>query len=153
MESGAPDARSTRERSIALTTDHETAVALTRKSLEAVGFDVVAEFSPGNRIAQMTDDHVGDYTVIGVGMPEAAEHALTAADKRIGALFPCNVAVWSEPDGTEHVYYLDSLAATDDLGISKDENSWRMFTAQLHAKIGKAFERLEDNATSQTVSS
>lgn len=74
------------ERSVTLRMDHEEALAHVRDVFGEVGFSFPTEFSPAERINAKRNVDLEPYTVIGLGVPAAGEHALEAGGKRVGAL-------------------------------------------------------------------
>lgn len=126
-----------------LETGHLDAVDRVRSAFTDVGFRVATMFSPSERIAQHRDAELDPYHVIGFGVPAAGDHALTIADERVGTLFPCNVVVWEDEPGAQHVYHLNTMRVAGALGFPGDDESWGTLVAQLERMVDDAFAQLE----------
>ena len=61
---------------------------------------------------------------MGLGLPAAAAHALDAAGRRIGALFPCRIVVWEAEPGFQHVYHLNTMLLARETGLAPDTETW-----------------------------
>lgn len=127
------------ERSVTLRMAHEAAVDHVRDVFTEVGFSIPTEFSPSDRIAAEQGTDVDPYRVIGLGIPAAGDHALAAADPRVGALFPCSVVVWETAPGVQEVYHLSSMRLADHLDLVEDEEAWGALVAQLDNLVDDAF--------------
>jgi uncharacterized protein (DUF302 family) len=130
------------ERSVTLNTDHADALAEFKEAATGVGFSVVAEFSPADRINDEHDVDVGPYTVLGLGVPAAAEHALDAGDPRVGALFPCRAVIREVQPGRQEVYHLDTMRLAQQAGLAPDNERWTALVAQLEQMIDDVFASL-----------
>lgn len=130
------------EQETALERPHEAAVEHVRETFEETGFRQVTQFSPSDRIQEVPGPESGPYTVLGFGIPDAAEHALEAADERVGALFPCNVVIWAEEPGVQRVYSLDTMRLAPELGFATEDESWGALVAQLEKLMAEAFDGL-----------
>lgn len=131
------------EQEATLATSHQTAIDRVKATFEAEGFRQVTQFCPSDRIDQVPGDGSGPYTVVGFGIPDAAEHALETADKRVGVLFPCNVLIWETDEGTQQVYTLDTLGLAPELGFADPDESWGALVAQLEKLMADAFDALD----------
>lgn len=130
------------ERSITLETDHDPAVRAVETAFSDVGFTVVDEFSPAERIAKARDADVDGYTVLGLGVPAAAAHALDAADPRVGALFPCRVVVRTAESGHQEVYFLNTMRLARRAGLAPDDERWTALVAQIEDMVDDALAAL-----------
>jgi len=130
------------ERSVTLRTDHATALDGVRDAVSTVGFSVPTEFSPADRINEQHDADLAPYTVLGLGVPAAAEHALDAGDPRVGALFPCRVVVREVDAGRQEVYHLDTMRLAQEVGLAPDDERWAALVAQIEQMVDDAFARL-----------
>ncbi|HKL28111.1 MAG TPA: DUF1684 domain-containing protein [Natrialbaceae archaeon] len=84
---------------------------------------------------------------MGLGLPAAAAHALDAAGRRIGALFPCRIVVWEAEPGFQHVYHLNTMLLARETGLAPDTETWTALVAQLEDMIDDAFATLGESAT------
>jgi uncharacterized protein (DUF302 family) len=132
------------EHEVVLQTDHDTTMERVQAAFTDAGFRVATMFSPSEQIQREGEGAVPPYHVIGFGIPQAGEHALEVADGRIGALFPCNVVVWADKQGFQHVYHLNTMRMAPRLDLAPDDDSWGTLVAQLEGKVDDAFGALED---------
>ncbi|MEF8852867.1 MAG: DUF302 domain-containing protein [Haloarculaceae archaeon] len=127
------------ERSVTLRMDHEAALSHVRDVFGEVGFSFPTEFSPSERIGEERDADPEPYTVVGLGVPAAGEHALEAGGKRVGALFPCSVVVRETGPGVQEVYHLSVMQVAQAIGIAPDDERWGALVAQVQSMIDDAF--------------
>jgi uncharacterized protein (DUF302 family) len=127
------------ERAVSLDMAHEAAVEHVREVFSAVGFAIPTEFSPSERINADVDSDVEPYTVVGLGVPAAGDHALEAADPRVGALFPCSVVVRETDPGRQEVYHLSTMALARRIGLAPDDERWGALEAQVERLVDDAF--------------
>lgn len=130
------------ERAVLLRTDHEAALDAVREAATAVGFRIPTTFSPSSRLDEERDVEMTPYTVLGLGVPAAAEHALEAGDSRVGALFPCRVVVREVEPGLQEVYHLDTMRLARTIGLAPDDERWGALVAQVERMVEDAFARL-----------
>jgi uncharacterized protein (DUF302 family) len=130
------------ERSVSLRTDYESALEAVRAAASAVGFSIPTEFSPAHRINERHDRDFAPYTVLGLGVPAAAEHALEAGDPRVGALFPCRVVVREVDPGLQEVYHLDTMRLAQEVDLAPEDERWAALVAQIERMVDDAFARL-----------
>lgn len=76
--------------------DHDEAIEHVRGVFTDAGFGVPVEFSPSEMLNEKVDADRDPYYVLGACNPTMADRALDASDKKLGALFPCNVVVWED---------------------------------------------------------
>lgn len=130
------------ERAITLRTDHEHALRAVETAFTDVGFTLIGEFSPAERIRHATDRDVDAYSVLGMGVPAAADHALDAADPRVGALFPCRVVVRQVEPGVQEVYFLNTMRLARSAGLAPDDERWTALVAQIESLVDDALAAL-----------
>lgn len=130
------------ERSVNLAMDHEAAVEHVQSTFSDVGFTIPMEFSPSERISAELDDDIDPYTVVGLGIPAAGDHALEAGDPRVGALFPCTVAVWETEPGHQEVYHLSTMHLAREVGLAPDDERWGALEAQVDKLVDDGFANL-----------
>ncbi|MEF8818705.1 MAG: DUF302 domain-containing protein [Haloferacaceae archaeon] len=117
----ALDAEDVGEHRTQLEMAHDEAVEHVRSAFVDAGFGVATEFSPADMLNEKVDAGRDPYTVIGACNPEMADRALDASDRRIGALFPCNVVVWEEADGLQTVYHVSIMKIARLAGLAPDD--------------------------------
>lgn len=133
------DAATLGERSVTVRMDHEEAVAHVKRVFEEVGFSIPTEFSPSERINAEQEDAMAPYTVVGLGIPAAGDHALAAGGKPVGALFPCTVAVWQTDPGQQTVYRLSMMRLAREVGLAPNDDRWGALVAQVDKMVDEAF--------------
>jgi uncharacterized protein (DUF302 family) len=131
------------ERSVTLRMDHEAALDHVREVFSSVGFSVPTEFSPSERINAEREAGMDPYTVVGLGVPAAGEHAIDAADERVGGLFPCSVVVWETEPGVQTVYHLSVMRLAREVGLAPDDERWGILIAQVEDMMDDAFADLD----------
>lgn len=118
---------------------HDRAVEHVRDAVVQRGFDVPLQLSPAERINANHVETVAPSTVLGLGLPAAAAHALDAGGRRIGGLFPCRIIIWEVETGRQHVYHLNSMILARKVGLALDTETWRALVDQLSVLIDDAF--------------
>ena len=78
-------------------TTFDDAVERTRKALAEQGFGVLTEIDMQATLKAKIDADIEDYVILGACNPPLAHRALSA-DRQIGLLLPCNVAVRADGD-------------------------------------------------------
>lgn len=82
--------------STTLHTTFEDAVERTREALAEQGFGVLTEIDMKATLKAKLDEDMEDYLILGACNPPLAHRAVNA-DRQIGLLLPCNVAVRADP--------------------------------------------------------
>ena len=111
------------EQQATLQMEHEAAIEYVREVCADNGFGVPVEFSPSEMLNEKVDADRDPYYVLGACNPEMADRALDATDKRIGALFPCNMIIWEEEPGVQRVYHLSIMKIARLLGLPTDDEA------------------------------
>ena len=84
--------------STTLHTTFEDAVERTRKALADQGFGILTEIDMKATLKAKLGEDMEDYLILGACNPPLAHRAVNA-DRQIGLLLPCNVAVRADPHG------------------------------------------------------
>lgn len=130
------------ERRTTLEMDHDAAVEHVRATFLDAGFGVATEFSPAELLNEKVDADRDPYTVIGACNPEMADRALDASDRRIGALFPCNVVVWAEEPGVQTVYHVSIMKIARLTGLAPDDEAMAGVVEDTGALVEQAWAAL-----------
>ena len=102
---------------------HEEAIEYVRGVCTDHGFGIPVEFSPSEMLNKKIDADRDPYYVLGACNPEMADRALDATDRRLGALFPCNMIVWEQEPGVQCVYHLSIMKIARLLGLPTDDEA------------------------------
>jgi uncharacterized protein (DUF302 family) len=135
-----PDDVGTKEATLEM--DHEAAVEHVREVFTDAGFGVATEFSPSEMLNEKVDAGRDPYYVLGACNPEVADRALDATDKRMGALFPCNVVVWEEEPGRQRVYHVSIMRVARLVGMAPDDGTMADIVADTGELVDEAFANL-----------
>jgi uncharacterized protein (DUF302 family) len=95
--------------------DFSDAVARVRENLRDEGFGVLTEIDVQATVRQKLGEEMPPYLILGACNPPYAHRAL-GLDPELGALLPCNVAVYVQPDGTTRVSGIDPVAMLSIVG-------------------------------------
>jgi uncharacterized protein (DUF302 family) len=122
--------------------DHEAAVEHVREAFGEAGFGVAAEFSASALLNEKIDVDRDPYHVIGACNPAMADGALSASEKRIGALFPCNVVVWEREPGVQVVYHVSIMRIARLVGMAPDDEAWADIVEETGELVAEAWSNL-----------
>jgi uncharacterized protein (DUF302 family) len=136
------------QRDVVLSMNHDRAVEHVRDAVVEQGFDVPVQFSPSERINAQHVETVPPYTVLGLGLPAAAAHALDAGGRRIGAFFPSRIVVWEAEPGLQHVYHLNMMLLAREVDLAPDTEAWRALVDGISDMIDDAFAAMGDDGES-----
>lgn len=112
------------------------AVALVRETLEEEGFGVLTEIDVQATLREKLGEELEPYLILGACSPPDAHRALRI-EPDLGALLPCNVAVY-EQDGETHVSAVDPVAM---LGIVGNADLAAV-AAEIRARVERAVEKV-----------
>lgn len=76
---------------------HDAAVNRVREVLKAQGFGILTEINVQQTMKDKIGYEMGKYLILGACNPPLAHRGLLA-EKELGALLPCNVVVYEDPD-------------------------------------------------------
>ena len=93
--------------STTLHTSFEDAVERTRKALSDQGFGVLTEIDMKATLKAKLGEDMEDYLILGACNPPLAHRAVNA-DRQIGLLLPCNVAVRADVD-SDNTVIIDAM--------------------------------------------
>jgi len=134
------------EKRATLAMDHEEAIEFVRECCLEAGFGIPVEFSPSEMLNEKIGADRDPYYVLGACNPEMADRALDASDKQIGGLFPCNVILWEEAPGRQHVYHVSIMRIARLVGMAPDDDTM----AEIIADTGDITEELFDRIESES---
>ncbi|WP_435317498.1 DUF302 domain-containing protein [Haloarchaeobius sp. TZWSO28] len=123
--------------------DHEEAVEHVRKAFADAGFGTLVEFSPSEVIKEKTGSEHKPYYVLGACNPEMADRAMEITPE-IGGLMPCNVVIWEEEPGHQHVYHVSIMKIARLLGMAPDDEAWDELVADTGELVEQAFANVND---------
>jgi uncharacterized protein (DUF302 family) len=134
------------EQQATLQMEHEAAIEYVREVCADNGFGVPVEFSPSEMLNEKVDADRDPYYVLGACNPEMADRALDATDKRIGALFPCNMIIWEEEPGVQRVYHLSIMKIARLLGLPTDDEAMDNIIDDTGEMVEAVFTELDGDA-------
>ena len=134
------------EQQATLQMEHEAAIEYVREVCADNGFGVPVEFSPSEMLNEKVDADRDPYYVLGACNPEMADRALDATDKRIGALFPCNMIIWEEEPGVQRVYHLSIMKIARLLGLPTDDEAMNNIIDDTGEMVEAVFTELDGDA-------
>ncbi|MFC6872181.1 DUF302 domain-containing protein [Halobellus marinus] len=123
--------------------EHEAAVEHVREAFTDAGFGVATEFSASEMLNEKVDAGRDPYYVLGACNPTMADRALDASEKRIGALFPCNVVIWQEEPGVQTVYHVSIMRIARLAGMAPDDETMAEIIADTGELVDQAFGNLD----------
>ena len=121
---------------------HEEAIEHVREAFTDAGFGVATEFSPSEMLNEKIDADRDPYHVLGACNPAMADRALDASEYRIGGLFPCNVVVWEDEDGLQHVYHVSIMRIARLVGMAPENGIWDDIVADTGEYVADAWSNL-----------
>ena len=130
--------------STTLHTTFEDAVAKTRKALADQGFGVLTEIDMKATLKAKLGEDMEDYLILGACNPPLAHRAVNA-DRQIGLLLPCNVAVRADTN-SEGAVIIDAMDPQVMVQLS-DQPGVREVADEAAAKLRAAIESLESADT------
>jgi uncharacterized protein (DUF302 family) len=117
--------------------DFEDAVARVRETLKEEGFGVLTEIDLQATLREKLGEEMPPYLILGACNPPYAHRAL-ALEPELGALLPCNVAVYVQPDGTTRVSGVDPVAMLGIVGRTDLEP----IADEIEEKIERALQKV-----------
>ncbi|KAB7515728.1 DUF302 domain-containing protein [Halosegnis rubeus] len=123
--------------------DHDEAIEHVRGVFTDAGFGVPVEFSPSEMLNEKVDADRDPYYVLGACNPTMADRALDASDKKLGALFPCNVVVWEESPGRQVVYHVSIMKIARLSGVAPDDDAMADIVADTGELVSEAWANLD----------
>lgn len=131
------------EKRATLEMDHEAAIEHVREVFMDAGFGVATEFSASELMNEKIDAGRDPYYVLGACNPKMADWALDASDNRIGGLFPCNVIIWEEAPGVQHVYHVSIMKIARLVGMAPDDETWAAIVDETGDLVDEAWANLD----------
>ena len=130
--------------STTLHTTFEDAVKKTREALAEQGFGVLTEIDMKATLKAKLGEDMEDYLILGACNPPLAHRAVNA-DRQIGLLLPCNVAVRADTT-SEGAVIVDAMDPQVMVQLS-DQPGVREVADEAAAKLRAAIESLESADT------
>jgi uncharacterized protein (DUF302 family) len=87
----------------------DDAVARVRETLKDEGFGVLTEIDVQSTLQEKLGEDIAPYLILGACNPSYAHRALEL-ENELGALLPCNVVIYTQPDTTTRVSAVDPVA-------------------------------------------
>jgi len=129
-----------------LSMDHNEAIEFVRECCLETGFGIPVEFSPSELLNEKVDADRDPYYVLGACNPEMADRALSASEKQIGGLFPCNVIIWEEEPGRQAIYHVSIMRIARLVGMAPDDDEWNDIVAETGDLVDDPFEAIRTEA-------
>lgn len=142
---GRIDAADRGERRAVLETDHETAVDHVRTAMEEAGFGIATMFSPSTMLNDAVEAEMAPYTVVGACNPNVAVDALEETDGEMGGLFPCNVVVEEQADGSQEVSHVSIMKIARLVGLAPNSAAWEEIVERTGEHLDEAWAALDQN--------
>ncbi|UIP00235.1 DUF302 domain-containing protein [Halobaculum sp. CBA1158] len=133
------------EKRATLEMSHEEAIEHVREVFTEHGFGIPVEFSPSDLLNEKVQADRDPYYVLGACNPAVADRALDATDRRMGALFPCNVVVWEEAPGVQTVYHVSIMRIARLLGLDTDREEMDAIIADTGEMVDAAYDDLDSS--------
>ncbi len=131
------------EKKATLEMSHTEAIDHVRAVCTEAGFGFPAEFSPAEMLNEKIDADRDPYYVLGACNPAMADRGLDATEKRLGALFPCNMVIWQEEPGLQRVYHVSIMKIAHLLGMASDDEELEAIIDETGEMVEDVFERLQ----------
>ncbi|WP_006246852.1 DUF302 domain-containing protein [Mycolicibacterium tusciae] len=129
--------------STTLHTSFEDAVERTRKALSDQGFGVLTEIDMKATLKAKLGEDMEDYLILGACNPPLAHRAVNA-DRQIGLLLPCNVAVRTDVD-SDNTVIIDAMDPQVMVQLS-DQAGLREVADEAATKLQAAIKSLSEDA-------
>lgn len=129
--------------STTLHTSFEDAVERTRKALSDQGFGVLTEIDMKATLKAKLGEDMEDYLILGACNPPLAHRAVNA-DRQIGLLLPCNVAVRTDVNSNNTVI-IDAMDPQVMVQLS-DQPGLREVADEAATKLRAAITSLSEDA-------
>lgn len=126
--------------STTLHTTFEDAVERTRKALADQGFGVLTEIDMKATLKAKLGEDMEDYLILGACNPPLAHRAVNA-DRQIGLLLPCNVAVRADTSAGGDAVIVDAMDPQIMVQVS-DQPGLREVADEAAAKLRAAIDAL-----------
>lgn len=117
--------------------DFADAVARVRETLKEEGFGVLTEIDVQATLQEKLGKDMPPYLILGACNPPYAHQALEL-EPELGALLPCNVVVYRQPDGTTRVSAVDPVAMLGTVGRPELEP----IADEIEEKIERALQKV-----------
>jgi uncharacterized protein (DUF302 family) len=117
--------------------EFDEAVPRVRAALKQEGFGVLTEIDVQATLKEKLGEDVAPYLILGACNPAYAHRALTL-EPELGTLLPCNVAVYTQPDGTTRVSGVDPVALLGSVGRTDLEP----IADEIQEKIERALQKV-----------
>lgn len=117
--------------------DFADAVARVRETLKEEGFGVLTEIDVQATLQEKLGKDMPPYLILGACNPPYAHQALEL-EPELGALLPCNVVVYTQPDGTTRVSAVDPVAMLGTVGRPELEP----IADEIEEKIERALQKV-----------
>jgi uncharacterized protein (DUF302 family) len=115
----------------------DDAVGRVIETLKEEGFGVLTEIDVQATLKEKLGEDIPPYLILGACNPPYAHRALQL-EPELGTLLPCNVAVYTQPDGTTRVSSIDPLAMLGIVGRTELEP----IADEIQEKIERALQKL-----------
>lgn len=130
------------ERRAELEMAHEDAVEHVRGLLKDAGFGIATEFAPSEMLNETVDAGRDPYTVLGACNPAVADDALEETANEMGGLFPCNVVIWENEQGTQVVYHVSIMKIARLVGLAPNTPGWDTIIERTGSALDDVWETL-----------
>lgn len=131
--------------STTLRASFEDAVEMTRKALSDQGFGVLTEIDVKATLKAKLDEDMENYLILGACNPPLAHRAVNA-DRQIGLLLPCNVAVRADTTAGDDAVIVDAMDPQVMVQLS-DSPGLRDVANEAAAKLQAAIDSLQSADT------